>query len=96
MLPDFPALKAQLMKQHMRKFQADMDAQMPIVSQIRSVRFHEGKAFSFERSDGVVEIQEFLDVKKPVQISARLEFDETVHELKQQMKSLEGVMKLRF
>lgn len=88
MLPDFPALKAELAREHRRKIEADMDAQMPIVSKIRSVRFHEGNGFSFERHDGVIETQEFQDVKIPVQVSARLEFSETVQELKQQVRNV--------
>lgn len=92
MLPDFPALKAQLAREHCRKIEADMDAQMPIVSKIRSVRFHEGNGFSLERHDGVIETQEFQDVKKPVQVSARLEFSETVQELKQQVKNVASDM----
>lgn len=88
MLPDFPALKAELAREHRRKIEADMDAQMPIVSKIRSVRFREGNGFSFERHDEVIETQEFQDVKIPVQVSTRLEFSETVQELKQQVRNV--------
>lgn len=88
MLPDFPALKAQLAREHRRKVEAEIDAQMPVVSRIRSVRFHEGNGFSFERHDEVIETQEFKDVKIPVQVSARLEFSETVQELKQQVRNV--------
>ncbi len=92
MLPDFPAPKAELAKEHRRKIEGDMDARMPIVSKIRSVRFHEGNGFSLERHDGVIETQEFQDVKIPVQVSARLEFSETVRELKQQVRNVAADM----
>lgn len=88
MLPDFPTLKVELAREHRRKIEADMYAQMPVVSKIRSVYFHEGNGFSLERHDGVIENQEFQDVKMPVQVSARLEFNETVQELKQQVRNI--------
>lgn len=92
MLPDFPSLKAELAREHRRKVEAEIHAQMPIVSKIRSVRFHEGNGFSFERHDEVIETQEFQDVKMPVQVSARLEFSETVQAMKEQVRNVASDM----
>jgi hypothetical protein len=88
MLPDFPKLKARLMDRHIRDIRAKVDAQMPVVSRIRSVRFHEGNCFSLERDDGVVESQGFIDVRAPIEISANLEFRETVQNLKERTEKL--------
>lgn len=73
MLPDYPEVKARLMAERMKTFQRDMDSDMPMVSRFRHVRFHEGHQFSFERSDDVVEVQDFLDVKKPIAVSTTLD-----------------------
>jgi hypothetical protein len=84
MLPDFPILKNRLMDRHIRAMHAKLDAEMPVVSKIRSVRFHEGNCFSFERDDGVVEeSQTFVDIRVPIEITANLEFRDTVRSLKE-------------
>jgi hypothetical protein len=88
MLPDFPKLKDRLMDRHMRDIRVKVDAQMPVVSRIRSVRFHEGNCFSFERDDGVVESKGFIDVRAPIQIAANLEFKDTVQNLKERTEKL--------
>lgn len=88
MLPDFPTLKDRLMKRHMREMQTKIDAQMPVVSKIRSVRFHEGNCFSLERDDGVIESQGFVDVRAPIEISANLEFRDTVQSLRERTDKL--------
>ena len=88
MLPDFPSLKGRLMDRHVREIRAKIDAQMPVISKIRSVRFHEGNSFSVERDDGVIESQGFIDVRSPIQISANLEFKETVQNLKSETEKL--------
>ena len=76
------------MDHHVRELRAKIDAQMPIVSKIRSVRFHEGNAFSVERDDGVIETQGFVDIRAPIEISANLEFNETVESLKKRTEQL--------
>jgi hypothetical protein len=83
MLPDFPSLKGRLMHRHVREMNAKLDAQMPVVSKIRSVRFHEGNTFSVERTDGVIEPQGFVDVRTPIEITANLEFRGAVQNLKE-------------
>jgi len=88
MLPDFPSLKGRLMDRRVSEIRAKIDAQMPIVSKIRSVRFHEGNSFSVQRDDGVIESQGFIDVRSPIQISANLEFKETVENLKVETEKL--------
>lgn len=88
MLPDFPSLKDRLMAQHDRDLRAKIDAQMTVVSKIRSVRFHEGSGFSLERDDGVIESQGFVDVRAPIAISANLEFKDTIRDLKAQTGKL--------
>jgi hypothetical protein len=87
-LPDFPNLKHRLMERHVREVRAKVDAQMPVVSKIRSVRFHEGNSFSVERDDGIVESQAFIDVRTPIEISRHLEFNETVQSLKEKTEKL--------
>jgi hypothetical protein len=88
MLPDFPSLKGRLMDRHIRDLRVKIDAQMPVVSQIRSVRFHEGNCFSVERDDGVIESLGFVDVRAPIQITANLEFKDTVRNLKERTEQL--------
>jgi hypothetical protein len=88
MLPDFPTLKARLMDRHIRDMSTKIDAQMPVVSRIRSVRFHEGDCFSLERDDGVVESQGFVDVRAPIEIAANLEFRDTVQNLKERTEQV--------
>jgi hypothetical protein len=88
MLPDYPKLKVRLMDRHIRDVRAKVDAKMPVVSRIRSVRFHEGDCFSFERDDGVVESKGFVDIRAPIQIAANLEFRDTVQGLKERTEQL--------
>ncbi|MGB6688632.1 MAG: hypothetical protein WBE76_12395 [Terracidiphilus sp.] len=88
MLPDFPKLKGRLMDLHLRDIRAKVDAQMPVVSRIRSVRFHEGNCFGLERDDGVVESKGFVDVRAPIQVAANLEFRDTVQSLKERTEQL--------
>jgi hypothetical protein len=88
MLPDFPTLKNRLMDRHTREFRARVDEQTPIVSKIRSVRLHEGDRFSVERDDGVIESQDFVDVRIPLEISAQLEYSETIKTLKERNEQL--------
>lgn len=88
MLPDFPKLKDRLMERHIRDIRAKVDAQMPVVSKVRSVRFHEGNCFSFERDDGVVESKGFVDVRAPIEIAANLEFRDTVQNIKERTEQL--------
>lgn len=76
------------MDRHIRDLRAKVDAQMPVVSRIRSVRFHEGNCFSFERDDGFVESKGFVDVRSPIQIAANLEFRDTVQNLKEQTEQV--------
>jgi hypothetical protein len=76
------------MDRHIRDVRAKIDAQMPVVSKIRSIRFHEGNCFSFERDDGVIETQGFVDVRAPIEISANLEFRDTVQNLKERTERL--------
>jgi hypothetical protein len=76
------------MDRRIREIRAKIDAQMPVVSKIRSVRFHEGGSFALERDDGVAESQGFIDVQSPIEISANLEFKETVQNLKEETEKL--------
>lgn len=76
------------MDRRIREIRVKIDAQMPIVSKIRSVRFHEGNSFSVERDDGIIESQGFIDVRSPIQISANLQFKETVQNLKAETEKL--------
>jgi hypothetical protein len=88
MLPDYPSLKDRMMKERVAAFEREMNASMPIVSKFKKIRFHEGHAYSLERTDGVIETQEFLTIKEPVVISAQLDFDQTVSQVNQRMTSL--------
>lgn len=87
MLPDFPSIKLQLARQHVRKFRSEMKAQMPLASRIKAVRIHEGDHFAFERDDGVIEKKQFTEVKKPIVVSPSLEFKETISALKREEKT---------
>jgi hypothetical protein len=88
MLLDFPSIKKSLMEDHKRKIQGDIDAKMPLASQIKVVPMHEGDGFSFERSDGVIESQKFSAIEKPIAVAARLEFADTVESLKEKTDEL--------
>jgi len=90
MLPDYPSLKGRMMKERTAAFQRDVDGKMPIVSRIKSVRIHEGHSFSNERTDGVIDVQEFLHIEGPIAVSAGLEFDQTVEEVRKKIEDLAG------
>jgi hypothetical protein len=88
MLPDFPKLKERLLIEHSAKFKRQTDSQMPIMSKIKSVPSHEGHCFSIERTDGVVERQDFIEMQVPIVISRQLSFPDTIDQIAQRTREL--------
>lgn len=52
MLPDFPALKSELSRRMMRRFQDLVDANAPLMARIRRHVQHEGDKFLYEDQNG--------------------------------------------
>jgi hypothetical protein len=88
MLPDFPKLKERLLIEHSAAFKRQTDSQMPIMSKVKSIPNHEGHCFSIERTDDVIERQEFVAMRIPIVISRQMSFPDTVDQIGQRMRDL--------